>query len=213
MSEFEITDNGEYLVSSDDMDVDVMKQFNLETRIYSEWACDQPFSRNRIVFFNLHASYQTTTLRLCNVFKWCKHSKAGRRLESVDSMHAVGIDTYFRGGLVMARAIADSDKCSIFFTTVNRSLQINVKRKKMFTGACLIGVCVASPKVCHQCAVPASLSVKLKMCSRCFQKVDRVRVYYCSQLCQCLDYNERHRFACNYDWGSDDWLGHGIIEQ
>ena len=209
VSEFEITDieSDEYVVDGIDVDKEIVKKFHIYAGYYLEGIGPQPFPRKRFVFFNIHASCQTTTLRLCNIYKWCKHSKVGKELETIDGIYAVGISTFFRGGVALARAMTDSDKCSIFFTTVNKSLQINVKRSTGFTGACLIGVCVACPRVCHGCGVPA---VKLKMCSRCF-KVDRVRVYYCSKQCQRMDYYERHQFACKYDWESDDWLGHPVV--
>ena len=209
-SEFEITDieSDEYVVDGIDVDKEIVKKFHIYAGYYLEGIGPQPFPRKRFVFFNIHASCQTTTLRLCNIYKWCKHSKVGKEFKTIDGICAAGISTFFGGAVALAQAMTNSDKCSIFFTTVKKSLQINVKRSTGFTGACLIGVCVAFPRVCHGCGIPA---VKLKMCSRCF-KVDRVRVYYCSKQCQRMDYYERHQFACKYDWESDDWLSHPVVK-
>jgi hypothetical protein len=212
MDAFEITNDVYFDYITQRLDVGVVQQFDREVSSYLERISPFQFHRRRsFLFFRLHSSSETTTLPLCNAIAWCKHSDIKTKLEPMDNFRAVMANTCFGGCVLIARVIIGvSDKCSIFFTCENKSVRVNAKRKKGFKGSCLIGMCIATPNYCFQCGVPASVSVKLRMCSRCF-KVDRARVLYCSAECQRQDYYARHRNACNYDWNSDDWINHTMV--
>jgi hypothetical protein len=213
MTEFEITNDVYFEYVCRNPVKEIVTIFHREVGSYLEHVNQFQLHRRRSnVFFMLHDSCVTTTLPLCNSLSWCKHSDIKKQLESSNKFHAVMVNTCFGGCVVVARALSDAEanKCSIFFTCANKSVQLNVRRKKGFIGSCLIGVSVATPNICFKCGVPASLSLKLRMCSRCF-KVDRARVLYCSAECQRVDYYARHRNACKYDWNSDDWINHTMV--
>jgi hypothetical protein len=212
MTEFEITEDVYFDYIDLRLDLHMIGHFSREVGSYLERVSQIQFHRRRsTIFFRLHSLCETTTLPLCNSLAWCKHSDIKRRLDPMNNFRAVMANTCFGGCVIIARAMDDAaDKCSIFFTCDNKSVRVNAKRKKGFKGPCLIGVSVATPNYCFQCGVPASVSLKLRMCSRCF-KVDRARVLYCSPECQRLDYYARHRTACKYDWNAADWINHTII--
>jgi hypothetical protein len=212
MTEFEITNDVYFDYITLHLDIRMVGHFDCEVGSYLERVSPFQFHRRRSnLFFRLHSLRETTTLPLCNSLTWCKHSDNKKKLEPMNSFRAVMANTCFGGCVIIAWVMNDaSDKCSIFFTCENKSVRVNAKRKKGFKGSCLIGVSVATPNYCFQCGVPASVSLKLRMCSRCF-KVDRARVLYCSAECQRLDYYARHRNACKYDWNSDDWIDHAMI--
>ena len=209
MTAFEITNDVYFEYVSRDQDTHTIEQFHRVTGSYLEYASPYPYHRRRYnVFFNLHVSCETTTLPMCNSLSWCRHSDIKKTLEPANNVCAVMVNTCFGGCVVIA--MADPAKCSLFFSCANKSVRINARRKKGFKGSCVIGVSVATPNICFQCGVPASVSLKLRMCSRCF-KVDRARVLYCSAECQRVDYYARHRMACKYDWESNDWMNHSMV--
>lgn len=153
-----------------------------------------------------------TKIDLCAFFAWCKCSaviespeiRVCEELEALpESMSLMYIKTPFVRALLTVQLMCSVDKCEVNILNGNKTVQIQIKRKEGFNGTIITGIGLHTPNVCTLCKTPNSDTVKLRVCSRCFT-FDKIKLYYCSQKCQRLDF-QRHCHVCTYDWFADDW--------
>jgi hypothetical protein len=168
---------------------------------------DMYHNKYHMIFFQLHEDADSTTMDLCEAFKWCKHS---RILENTyysrnQYIHGVAIETPLIRCVAIAQVISNPQGCKrILFEYGNGTVRLHAWKEEGYTHPVFVGISLCTPNACMNCKTIASPTSKLKACSKCFHTAGRVRILYCSKECQRMDYR-RHRNACTYDWSKDDW--------
>jgi hypothetical protein len=162
--------------------------------------------KNHICFFSVDTKAKSFTVDLCDLFSWLKLSRTDEELvQRIEPGFKVSVfESPFVNGFIVVEALTNVGGCNLFLGNGTHSLFVKIINRKASFNKTLVGVSLHVSNSCLGCRAPASESVRLKKCSRCFFNHE-ARVLYCSKECQKKDY-ERHRTVCACgELLLDDW--------
>jgi hypothetical protein len=194
------------LVPSNMVDETLLQYFKRDTKYVADHILEkqQIHKKNEVRFIAVNT--KKSDVDLSELYGWLKFANIDEKdVQHISSSFKCSVfQSPFVNGFLIAKALTNVDECNLFIKQSAHSLQMKVVNRKGAEGKTLIGIIIYISNTCLECKAPASESVKLRKCGRCYHN-HKARVLYCSKECQSKDYS-RHRSVCSCtELLEDDW--------